>query len=137
MNRFMPRLVSLALFTLLCASLTYWIVTLRVPGQAVPDAVQASRSAASVDDAALLFGGPRDNTNHEIRLFGVLNLGNRVAAILSVGDDPAHAVGLDQAVGNAGTLAEVRPRSIVIDRHGVRSEVFLQANPQGTNIYLR
>ena len=34
-------------------------------------------------------------------------------------------------------LAEVRARSIIIDRNGSRSEVFLPANPPGPTIYVR
>jgi len=46
-------------------------------------------------------------------------------------------VGLAQPIGNAGTLAEVRTRSIVIEHHGVRSEVFLPSGAQDANIYIR
>jgi len=131
-------LVSLALFGVLCATLTYWVVTLRTQSQVAPDAVLAAHTPPSVDDAALLFGGQQDNHAHDIHLLGVLNLGSRVAAILSVGDDPVRAVGLDQQIGTAGTLAEVRARSIVIDHHGARSEVFMPAAaPGAATIYMR
>ena len=131
-------LVSLALFGVLCATLTYWAVTLRTQSHITPDAALAARTPLSVDDAAQLFGGQQDNHAHDIHLLGVLNLGSRVAAILSVGDDPVHAVGLDQQIGTVGTLAEVRARSIVIDHHGARSEVFMPATaPGAATIYMR
>jgi len=130
-------LVSLLLFGLLCATLTYWAVTLRAQQHPAPDAVLASRTPPSIDAAALLFGGQQDNRAHDIHLIGVLNLSHRVAAILSVGDDPVHAVGLNQAIGTAGTLAEVRARSIVVDQHGRRSEVFMPGAAPGATIYLR
>lgn len=132
-----PSLVSLAFFGVLCATLTYWVVTLRTQSHLAPDAVLAARTPPSVDDAARLFGGQQDNRAHDIHLLGVLNLGNRVAAILSVGDEPAHAVGIDQKIGTAGTLAEVRARSIVIDHHGVRSEIFMPSAGSGSTIYMR
>jgi len=138
MNRHLPRLASFALCALLCASATYWAVTLGASSRSVPEAVMASHPPdATVDDAALLFGGQHDNVNHEIRLLGVMSLGQRAAAILSVGDDAPHVVGLAQPIGNAGTLAEVRTRSIVIEHHGVRSEVFLPSSAQDANIYIR
>jgi len=132
-----PALASLALFGVLCATLIYWTVTLRTPSYAAPDTVLVSRTPPSVDDAALLFGGQPDTRTEDIHLLGVLNLNHHVAAILSVGNDPVHAVGLNQQIGTAGTLAEVRARSVVIDQHGVRSEVFIPAAGPGSTIYMR
>jgi len=134
---FAAPLASLVLFGVLCATLTYWTVTLRTQSHLTSDAVLAGRTPPSVDDAARLFGGQQDNRAHDIHLLGVLNLGKRVAAILSVGDDPVHAVGINQQVGTAGTLAEVRARSIVIEHHGVRSEVFMPAAGADSTIYMR
>jgi general secretion pathway protein C len=145
MNRLMPRLatnlisplVSLALFGVLCATLAYWAVTLSTPSHAKPDAALAGRTPPSVDDAAHLFGGQPDTRAQDIHLLGVLSLDHHVAAILSIGNDPVRAVGLDQQIGTAGTLAEVRAHSIVIDQHGVRSEVFIPAAGPGPTIYMR
>jgi general secretion pathway protein C len=46
-------------------------------------------------------------------------------------------VGINQQVGTDGTLAEVRTRSIVIDQHGLRSEIFIPAAGPDTSIYMR
>jgi general secretion pathway protein C len=34
-------------------------------------------------------------------------------------------------------LYEIRPRSIIVDRNGVHTEVFLPTNPAGPTIYVR
>jgi general secretion pathway protein C len=131
----MPRAAAFACFALLCATATYWSVTLSGERRVSADAVLAEPDSASVDQAGLLFGsGVR--VNRDLRLLGVLDLGHGAAAIVSIGDEPAHAVGLDGELGNGAKLVEVHPRSIVVERQGVRSEVFLSEAP-GTSIFLR
>lgn len=146
--RLLPRVASLALFAVLCATVTYWAVTVQGARRSVPDAVMAGSEAASVDQAGDLFGSS-EHVNHEVRLLGVLALGGRAAAaILSVGDGTPHAVALGGSIGGsvAGTsgnsaadatkLVEVRARSVVIEHNGVRSEVFLPTGSDAS-IYLR
>ena len=136
MNALQIRLLSLALFAVFCATLTWWVVMLTThrPGPAAA----AALPPVSVEQAATLFGGKltRD-TNQDVHLFGILALREGAAAIVSTGDAPPHAVSLGSAIMQGAKLSEVRPRSIIIDRNGSRSEVFLPANAPGPTIYVR
>ncbi|MGF6752870.1 general secretion pathway protein C [Paraburkholderia sp. GAS42] len=136
MNALQVRLLSLALFAVFCATLTYWVVTLTAhqPGPAAA----AAQPPVSVEQAATLFGGQLTrNTNQDVRLFGILALREGAAAIVSTGGEPPHAVSLGSTIMQGAKLSEVRARSIIIDRNGAHSEVFLPANAPGPTIYVR
>ncbi|MEQ5840412.1 general secretion pathway protein GspC [Paraburkholderia acidicola] len=136
MNAIQTRLLSLALFAVFCATLTYWIVTLTSHSPPVPAA--AARVPVSTDQAATIFGGQLTRSvNQNVRLFGILVLDGGSSAIVSTGDEPPRAVSLGGKLMQGATLAEVRPRSIIIDRNGAHSEVFLPANAPGPTIYVR
>ena len=97
-----------------------------------PLPVAAGRAPVSVEQAATLFGGQlQRSANQNVRLFGILALREGAAAIISAGDEPPHAVPLGSAIMQGAKLYEVRPRSIIIDRNGARSEVFLPDNAAG------
>ncbi|HTI16410.1 MAG TPA: hypothetical protein VL598_01965 [Trinickia sp.] len=138
MNTLQVRLLSLAVFAIFCATLTYWIVTLGARSPAPPPSAAAVAPSVSLDDAATLFGGKlTPEVNRSIKLFGILALSEGAAAILSVGDEPPRAVSLGGRVGS-GKLAEVRARSIILDQNGAHSEIFLPANTGGgPTIYVR
>ncbi|WP_181321764.1 general secretion pathway protein GspC [Trinickia symbiotica] len=138
MNSLHVRLLSLFMFAVFCATLAYWIVVLSARPPAPPRAAAVAQTA-SVDDAATLFGGKLTPAiNRAIKLFGILSLREGAAAIVSVGDEPPHAISLGGSLGDDSKLAEVRARSIVIDHNGARSEVFLPANTGGgPTIYVR
>jgi general secretion pathway protein C len=137
MNTFQVRLLSFALFAVFCATLTYWIVTLTAH-QGQPVQAAAVRTPVAVEDAATLFGGQlTHNANEDVKLFGILSLRHGAAAILSTGGEPPRAVSLGGPVMQGAKLAEVRPRSVVIDRNGAHSEIFLPANTPGPTIYVR
>jgi general secretion pathway protein C len=137
MNAIQIRLLSLALFAVFCATLTYWIVTLTaLRGEPLPAA--AVRAPVSVEQAATLFGGQLQRTaNQDVHLFGILSLQEGGAAIISAGGEPPRAVSLGSAIMQGAKLYEIRPRSIIVDRNGVHTEVFLPTNPAGPTIYVR
>ncbi|MGF6902196.1 general secretion pathway protein C [Paraburkholderia sp. GAS348] len=137
MNAIPIHLLSLALFAAFCATLTYWIVTLTsLSGGPLP--VAAGRAPVSVEQAATLFGGQlQRSANQDVRLFGILALRDGAAAIVSAGGEPPHAVSLGSTIMRGAKFFEVRPRSIIIDRNGARSEVFLPANAAGPTTYVR
>ena len=137
MNALQIRLISLALFAVFCATLTYWIVALTShSGAPVPAA--AVRPPVSTEQAATLFGGQLARTvNQDVRLFGILALREGGAAIVSTGGEPPHTVSLGSNIMQGAKLFEVRARSIIIDRNGSHSEVFLPANAPGPTIYVR
>jgi general secretion pathway protein C len=137
MNALQIRLISLAVFAVFCATLTYWVVTLTShSGAPVPAA--AVRAPVSTDQAATLFGGQLTRTaNQDVRLFGILALREGGAAIVSTGGEPPRAVSLGSMLMQGAKLSELRARSIIIDRNGARSEVFLPANAPGPTIYVR
>lgn len=137
MNSLSIRLLSLVAFAALCATLAYWVITLVAQRPAPPDAV-AVRAPVPVDAAGTLFGGQIARaaaTN--LQLSGILALPQGAAAIISEDGAPSRAVAVGMHIDANTTLAEVRARSIVIDRHGARSEVFLPANTAGSTIYVR
>ncbi|MFP3586284.1 type II secretion system protein N [Paraburkholderia sp. SIMBA_055] len=137
MNALQIRLLSLALFAVFCATLTYWTITVTaMSGAPVPAA--AAHAQVSTDQAATLFGGQLTRTvNQDVHLFGILALTQGAAAIVSVGGEPPRAVSLGSTLMQGAKLSEVRARSIVIDRNGAHSEVFLPANAAGPTIYVR
>jgi general secretion pathway protein C len=135
MNRLYLRLVSLALFALLCATLTYWIVTL-TQHAASPSPAAIAQVEPNAADAAQLFGS-QPTRSTQIQLVGVLALGaHEAAAIVSYAGEPPHAIALGQAVGGGATLSEVRSRSIIVDRNGAKSEITMPANGPGPTIWV-
>jgi general secretion pathway protein C len=137
MNTLQIRLLSLAAFAVLCATATWWGLTLAT-SRSTPIVAAAARGPVSLDEASTLFGGKLDRSAaQDIHLSGILALQQGAAAIVSVGGDPARAISLGGPIGQNATLAEVRARSIVIDRHGVHTEIFLPANAAGPTIYVR
>jgi len=137
MNAIQIRLLSLALFAVFCATLTYWVITISTTSGA-PLPAAAAHTQVSTDQAATLFGGQLTRSaNQDVHLFGILALQEGAAAIVSVGGEPPHAVSLGSALMQGAKLSEVRVRSIIIDRNGAHSEVFLPANAPGPTIYVR
>jgi general secretion pathway protein C len=140
MNRLQFRLLSLLMFALLCATVTYWVVTLGSLKQPPMAASAPNTTPVSLAQAATLFGGQPDNgRNRDITLSGILSLGagHGAAAIVSIGGNPSQAVSLGGPLGQNATLKQVRARSIVVDRNGASSEIFLPANVSGPTIYVR
>ncbi|MEM5327251.1 hypothetical protein VSR34_11680 [Paraburkholderia sp. JHI2823] len=131
------RLLSLAAFAVFCATATWWAVTLAT-NRAAPVQAAAARAPVSVDQAGTLFGGKLErNPVQDVHLFGILALAQGAAAIVSVGGEPPKAISLGGPIDQNSKLFEVRARSIVIDRHGVHSEIFLPPNAAGPTIYVR
>lgn len=136
MNPLQIRLLSLAAFAVFCATTTWWAITLSA--HQAPVQAAAAQAPVSLDQAGTLFGGKLDRSAvQDVRLFGILALRHGAAAIISVGGEPAHAVSLGGPLDANSKLYEVRARSIIIDRKGVHSEVFLPANAAGPTIYVR
>jgi general secretion pathway protein C len=140
MSTLQIRALSLLMFAVLCATVAYWTVTLVNQRNAPAPVVAAPPTPVTVADAASLFGGQLATAAQEteITLSGVLTLANgAAAAIVGVFNGPTRAVTVGQGIGSDATLAEVRARSIVIDRHGARSEIALPAPGAGPTIYMR
>jgi general secretion pathway protein C len=137
MNPLQIRLLSLAAFAVFCATATWWTITLAT-SRGAPVQAAAAQAPVSLDQAGTLFGGKLErNPVQDIHLFGILSLARGAAAIVSVGGEPARAISLGGPIDQNSKLAEVRPRSIIIDRHGVHSEIFLPPNAAGPTIYVR
>lgn len=137
MNALQTRLLSLAALALFCVTLTYWIVTL-TSRQAAPLPAAAAMRTPSVEQAATIFGGQlQRQANQDVHLFGILALSHGAAAIVSYGGEPARAISLGGPLAEGVRISEVRARSIIIDRNGVKSEVFLPQNAPGPTIYVR
>ncbi|KER73627.1 general secretion pathway protein GspC [Burkholderia cepacia] len=90
-----------------------------------------------VTASAQLFGAKPDDNRNTIQLLGVLAFdARRAAAIVSVGGEAARVVRIGSAIGEAAKLAEVRARSIVVDRNGLQREIALPA-VQNANAFVR
>ncbi|WP_044041790.1 type II secretion system protein N [Caballeronia insecticola] len=137
MNALQTRLLTLAALALFCVTVTYWVVTL-TSRQTAPLPAAAATRTPSVELAATIFGGRLERqANQDVHLFGILALQGGAAAIVSYGGEPAKAVSLGGPLTQGVKLSEVRPRSIIIDRNGVKSEIFLPQNPPGPTIWVR
>ncbi|KWN16199.1 general secretion pathway protein GspC [Burkholderia territorii] len=102
-----------------------------------PVAAPASPVPIAVTAGARLFGAKPDNGRDAIQLLGVLAFdARRAAAIVSVGGDASRVVSLGAAIGEAAKLAEVRARSIVVDRNGLQREIALPATEKA-NAFVR
>ncbi|MGS1034668.1 type II secretion system protein N [Burkholderia glumae] len=136
MNALSIRILSLALFADLCATATYWAITLSAHQAPLPAA--AVRAPLRTEDAAVLFGGQlTHNPVEDVHLFGILALRQGAAAIVGIGDNPTRTITIGDQIAQGTKLAEVRARSIIIDRKGARTEIFLPANTPGPAIYVR
>jgi len=133
-----PRLASVALFAVLCATLTWWGITLHDTASPPPEVALAARTLPDSGAAANLLGGHSAlAVGRQLHLVGLLSFqGGGTAAIIGIGDAPPRVVGLNAALDSFGTLAEVRAHSVIVDLHGVRSEVFLPASDGGPTIYM-
>lgn len=138
MNPLQIRLLSFVMFAGFCGTLTYWSTVLSARPPAPPSAAAVAPSV-SLEAGTTLFGGKlTPDMDRSITLSGILSLNEGAAAIVSIDDEPPHAISLGGKLGQDGKLAEVRARSIVIDRNGVRSEIFLPSNTSGApTIYVR
>jgi general secretion pathway protein C len=137
MNALQTRLLTLAALAVFCVTLTYWIITL-TSRQTAPLPAAAATRTPSVEQAGTIFGGQlQRQANQDVHLFGILALSNGAAAIVSYGGEPARAISLGGPLTQGVTISEVRPRSIIINRNGTKSEIFLPANAPGPTIYVR
>jgi general secretion pathway protein C len=137
MNALQTRLLTLAALALFCVTVTYWVVTL-TSRQTAPLPAAAATRTPSVEQAATIFGGKLERqANQDVHLFGILSLSNGGAAIVSYGGEPAKAVSLGGPLAQGVKLSAVRARSIIIERNGVKSEIFLPQVPPGPTIYVR
>ncbi|GAB5098619.1 general secretion pathway protein GspC [Caballeronia sp. LP006] len=137
MNSLQIRLISLAALALFCVTVTYWVVTL-TSRQTAPLPAAAATRTPSVEQAATIFGGQLERqANQDVHLFGILALQHGAAAIVSYGGEPARAISLGGPLTQGVKLSEVRARSIIIDRNGSKSEIFLPQMPPGPTIYVR
>ncbi|WP_454752499.1 type II secretion system protein N [Cupriavidus necator] len=125
----LPRLASLVLFIALCALATYWALTFSamrtIP---VPQSARVAQTEAVETGAvATLFGGSAQGGPRDVQLLGVVAEvdGGAGAAIVSLDGGPPKAVRSGASLSQQIRLAEIRQRSVVIERNGVRQEIAL------------
>ena len=138
MSNLPVRLASLALFALLCAVLTYWVIVLGGRSKVVT-APSELTPPPSTEAAGELFGGsPQASARQDFKLVGILSLGpgRGAAAIISSSEGPTHTLAKGQLLDRDTRLSEVRERSVVLERAGVKSEIFLPVATQSMG-YLR
>ncbi|HDR8925588.1 TPA: general secretion pathway protein GspC [Burkholderia vietnamiensis] len=95
---------------------------------AAPVAVPMLPAPPDVAAGARLFGAPPDDGRDAVRVLGVIAFdARRAAAIVGVGGNAARVVSRGAPIGATATLADVRARSIVVERNGLRREITLPA----------
>ncbi|AFJ89177.1 TPA: general secretion pathway protein GspC [Burkholderia vietnamiensis] len=95
---------------------------------AAPVAAPMLPAPPDVTAGARLFGAPPDDGRDAVRVLGVIAFdARRAAAIVGVGGDAARVVSRGAPIGATATLADVRARSIVVERNGLRREITLPA----------
>ncbi|MGF6304876.1 hypothetical protein [Paraburkholderia sp. WC7.3d] len=132
-----PLLASVAAIALFVAVLAAWIRVLYAPISAAP-AHPAPAASIDASAGATLFGAQPDQGQHDgVQLLGILSFGpQHAAAIVSIGGEAARVVRVNGAITDATTLSEVRPHSIVVDRHGVQREIALPS-AQDPSVFVR
>ncbi|MDN7902958.1 general secretion pathway protein GspC [Burkholderia diffusa] len=132
----LPLVATLASGAALVA-VSLWAVRLLSVSDAPAPSPVAPPAPFDVAASAQLFGAKPDDGRDAIQLLGVLAFdARRAAAIVSVGGDASRVVSLGAAIGEAAKLAEVRARSIVVDRNGLRREIALPA-AEKANAFVR
>ncbi|WP_420212267.1 type II secretion system protein N [Burkholderia aenigmatica] len=132
----LPLVATLAAGTALVAVSMWATRALNAPDAPAP-AQPAPPAPFDVTASAQLFGAKPDDNRNTIQLLGVLAFdARRAAAIVSVGGEAARVVRIGSAIGEAAKLAEVRARSIVVDRNGLQREIALPA-VQNANAFVR
>ncbi|MDB0568155.1 type II secretion system protein N [Ralstonia solanacearum] len=126
------RLLSLVLFAALCALLTHWVLTLsslRSLG-APREARVAQTEALETGAAVTLFGGGPQNGPRDVQVAGVVAdlADGSGAAIVSIDGGPPQAIRAGKALSPSLKLVEIKARSVVIERNGVRQEIALPAS---------
>jgi len=144
MLRFSPRLAArpnvlatIAAIVLFIAVLAAWVWVFHAPAQA---AIARPAPAASIDASAgdTLFGAQPDRGHHDaVQLLGILAFDPKhAAAIVSVGDEPAHVVRVHGPIADATQLSHVRPHSIHLDQSGVPRQI-AHPLPQNPSAFVR
>ncbi len=132
------RLAAFACFALLCAVCAYWLITLSSTHPAAIATELPEPPHSGLDTARLMNSEPAAPATEEVHVAGILSLGpgKGAAAIIVVGDNPARTLAVGQFLDHDTRVAEVRGNSVVFERGGARSEVFL-ARPASASGYLR
>ncbi|WP_423394118.1 type II secretion system protein N [Burkholderia sp. LMG 21824] len=132
----LPLVATLAAGAALVA-VSMWAARALNTLDAPPLAQPAPPAPFDVTAGAQLFGAKPDDNRNTIQLLGVLAFdARRAAAIVSVGGEAARVVRIGSVIGEAAKLAEVRARSIVVDRNGLQREIALPA-VQKANAFVR
>jgi general secretion pathway protein C len=130
-------LATIASIALFIAVLAAWAWVFRTQGPlAAPHPAPATPIDVSAGD--VLLGTPPDRGHNDaVQLLGILAFDPRhAAAIISVGDAPAHVVRINGSIAAATTLSEVRSHSIIVEHNGVQREITLPV-PQNPSAFVR
>ncbi|WP_197324128.1 type II secretion system protein N, partial [Ralstonia solanacearum] len=126
------RLLSLVLFAALCALLAHWVLTLSsLRSLSVPREARVAQTEALETGAAVtLFGGGPQSGPRDVQVAGVVAdlADGSGAAIVSIDGGPPQAIRAGKALSPSLKLVEIKARSVVIERNGVRQEIALPAS---------
>ncbi|GLU35575.1 hypothetical protein Busp01_54170 [Trinickia caryophylli] len=133
----LPAIATVLAAVVLAAALAGWTRVLLTPLPSTKTTADLPK-APDTRPAARLFGAhPERMRSEDVRLVGILAFDARhAAALLAVDGNPPRAVPLGGEFADASTLVEVRERSVIVERRGVRREVAL-AVPAHPDVFLR
>ena len=149
-QRWAPKLALIALFAVLCATATYWVLQLLAPRAAIAPggSMVDSRKAPDLTAASRLFGtvasegAQAEVVASNIKVLGVAASTNRGSAVLAIDGQPAKAFGVGERIDDRTVLREVRADVVVIEQGGSRIELrapdrpdvaLLSAGPASSN----
>ncbi|CAJ0772857.1 hypothetical protein R8510_03043 [Ralstonia chuxiongensis] len=125
-------LLSLVLFAALCALLAHWVLALSsVRSLGTPRETRVARTDALETGAAVtLFGSGPQNGPRDVQVMGVVAdlADGSGAAIVSVDGGTPQAMRAGKLLSSNLKLVEIKARSVVIERRGVRQEIPLPAS---------
>jgi general secretion pathway protein C len=132
----LPFILTVAAVAALSASLAYWGLQLFKPQQRpIAAAPVAPAPAPSLDAAKGLFGGQiavAVASNYQLKGVVAAGDGRDSAAIVSVDNKPAMALGVGREVVPGVTIKEVHPKYVLLSEGGVAKRIDLasDAGPQ-------
>ena len=117
---------SFALFIVLCASCSYWVLQFMQPQTRKISAPAVVKPVADVDSVAGLFGGALAvNTNYQLRGIVLANPQSQSGAIIAVDGKPAQAFRVNAEISPGIKLTDVQTGYVMILDNGVSKRIDL------------
>ncbi|MDH2918903.1 MAG: type II secretion system protein N [Sideroxydans sp.] len=125
----LPKLISFALFIVLCMSSAWWLMPLFSPApRALSAPASPTLSAPNLSAAAALLGGQTSlATNNQYQLTGIVRAQDArdSVAILSTAGQPAISVKVGTKLAAEMSVSEIHADYVLLDDHGHAKRIAL------------